>query len=297
MARVRFDHQLPLNQPRVTHAASPVGFRDVARALAATLLVALAPSAGDAVTTLVPRHLLLTGLGIRLAVFGTVTVLIFVFLELDLGTGVSAPKTWFRCAIASALVFVAFPPVVRQQVHLSVATLSLGIFLPATIEETVFRFVLPLALARVLNAVAGRKALWIGFILAQIAFATAHIARDGGSIWHVDLGQWLRLFSAGLLYSVIASRFALWIAMALHAWLNVRVLTGTELHASPSGGILFGACVLSAAVLYVDAQPFSRIAPEPDQSHANPPYTPSSNDGSGRSRRSWPQLRVFTTRR
>jgi hypothetical protein len=124
--------------------------------------------------------------------------------------------------VSALLLGVASPSLLRM---------AAIIFVVAAVEETVFRGMLPRRLAALGRVGWGRRSfvtLVAAPVVAQICFAAAHLAVAAPALPANPHIEGARLLTAGLLYSVLAMRYGLWLPIGVHAALNFHLLYGTD---------------------------------------------------------------------
>ena len=119
--------------------------------------------------------------------------------------------------------WVAYVFVLHSFGHGSLALTSagFGIFVAASAEEIAFRLLLPSALLRSLSYKKSSRLTAIAAILiAQLAFAAAHLGHRSPTSLHPFWVEAIRLTVAGMLYFVLVQRAGLWLAVGSHGALN-----------------------------------------------------------------------------
>lgn len=167
--------------------------------------------------------------------FGPKLGLRTILFELAIGFGV-----------LTVLVVVAFRPAS------AVPILVLALYVGAVAEELIFRVFLPNQLARRLRSAQFpvRLARCFAFILPQLAFASSHALLQDGFVFDMTGREFLRLFTAGLLYSEIVVIAGLGVACGIHAALNLHLhLLNSATHAV--GAVSLPLLTLATLVLLV----------------------------------------------
>jgi hypothetical protein len=171
----------------------------------------------------------------------------------------------------------AVPTVIAGAVLFASAALMLGtydrglgrvagiIFVLAAAEEAVFRRMLPDRLIRMARGGWGERSpvAELGpHLLAQIAFASSHYPVVS-QVASFGFPEWFRLVSAGMLYSLLARRWGLWVAIGVHASLNFHLLYGVGFayRSPPPGEVLIAA--FCAALLLAVRPPRTSAPPQP----------------------------------
>jgi len=123
------------------------------------------------------------------------------------------PSAMLGASLAIVLASVAAQPTDDALPH----AWLLGVAIAASIEELIFREMLPRRLATDAPAVA--------VVLAQLSFALAHLA----AAWpQLAPARFLQLFVAGLCLYGVYRLAGLWAAAFLHVTLNIQALRGLD---------------------------------------------------------------------
>lgn len=153
-------------------------------------------------------------------------------------------------ALCVALALFACYVLAAENAPLGIAAL-VGLLLAAWIEEVVFRALLPhLVSARLRNVLHPTLACVVAVVLSQAVFSACHFIPDASRFGTNLAEDALRLFVGGIFYWVIVDTAGLGIAAALHASLNLSIVTRTldwEVLSAPE---LSGLIVVSFVALW-----------------------------------------------
>lgn len=100
------------------------------------------------------------------------------------------------------------------------------VFVAASVEELIFRVFLPAQLAFLLLLVglSSRTKAFMAQVGAQLTFAACHVLLGGVALEAADLREAARVFSGGILYANVVAQAGLWLAITVHATLNLSLL-------------------------------------------------------------------------
>ena len=129
----------------------------------------------------------------------------------------------FELAVGLGVLMIVVVVAFRQAV--GVPILVFALYVGAAAEELIFRLFLPNQLTRRLRSAQFPMVLarCFAFVLPQLAFASSHALLQEGSVFHITGREFLRLFTAGMLYSEIVVLAGLGVASGIHAALNLHL--------------------------------------------------------------------------